>query len=526
MIFNPVYGGSSAPNLGEKTIVANGEYNASSDNLDGYSKVIANVPNTYAASDEGKVVDNGALVSQTSATYTANDTYDTTLIDSVTVNVSGGGSVSPFVESQATAYFNTGVAGNTVYGLYFEFEPITAVNNWQWYIGGANNNLTIASMATSAGITSGFIRCGNVDFGVVTFLQGRKNIVECLNGKVTLNGTELSGTYSGAVNTSSTSIKILGGDVLSHSRVYKCIFYDVNGNKIHEYVPREDSNYIPCLYDTIASNYLYGTNNRLTYGDGSYLIEKAITANGTYDASDDNADGYSSVTVDAQGGGVQVIARSDWEALTTAQKQAYGLVAIQDADSGFDRGELVCGADYVPTPVIEYFASVKVNSVNEHTYTFAASGIYQVLVVCVSGDTNSKTGFEFKYNGTTETGNYSYPSTNNNVRMNLWTFEFTAAVGDMFSVKNTSTYGNAGYHLFVLSDAVLANIDLYDSRGNQNTTFAINLTTYYLQVAKFGFYSGNNTIPTYEIDNTAKTSTATPNQNAYWYGGTYVLTLQ
>lgn len=77
--------------LGEKTITQNGVYNASADDLDGYSKVTANVPNTYTASDEGKVVDNGALVSQTSATYTSNDTYDTTKINSVTVNVSGGG---------------------------------------------------------------------------------------------------------------------------------------------------------------------------------------------------------------------------------------------------------------------------------------------------------------------------------------------------------------------------------------------------------------------------------------------------
>lgn len=84
--------------LGEKTITANGVYNASSDDLDGYSKVTANVPNTYAASDEGKVVSNGALVAQGSDTVTVNDTYDTTLISSLTVNVSGGGD-TPVINS-------------------------------------------------------------------------------------------------------------------------------------------------------------------------------------------------------------------------------------------------------------------------------------------------------------------------------------------------------------------------------------------------------------------------------------------
>ena len=87
MIFNPVYGGASAPNLGTKTITQNGTYSAASDNLDGYSEVTANVPNTYAAADEGKVVNNGALVAQTSRSITTNGTYDTTLNDEVAVDV-------------------------------------------------------------------------------------------------------------------------------------------------------------------------------------------------------------------------------------------------------------------------------------------------------------------------------------------------------------------------------------------------------------------------------------------------------
>lgn len=107
--------------LGTKTITSNGTYDAEDDSLDGYSEVTVSVsggspsgtksitangtgidvaayayadvavPNTYAAGDEGKVVSNGALVSQTSNTVTTNDTYDTTLINSLTVNVSGGG---------------------------------------------------------------------------------------------------------------------------------------------------------------------------------------------------------------------------------------------------------------------------------------------------------------------------------------------------------------------------------------------------------------------------------------------------
>lgn len=69
------------------SVTENGSYSASGK---AYSPVTVNVPNSYSASDEGKVVDNGALVAQTSDTVTQNDTYDTTLINSLTVNVSGG----------------------------------------------------------------------------------------------------------------------------------------------------------------------------------------------------------------------------------------------------------------------------------------------------------------------------------------------------------------------------------------------------------------------------------------------------
>jgi hypothetical protein len=82
-------GGGGGSTLIEKSISANGTYNASSDNADGYSKVTVDVPNTYTAQDEGKVVDNGALVAQTtmSSEVTENGTVDTTTISSLTVNV-------------------------------------------------------------------------------------------------------------------------------------------------------------------------------------------------------------------------------------------------------------------------------------------------------------------------------------------------------------------------------------------------------------------------------------------------------
>ena len=158
-----ISGGST---LIEKSVNANGVYNASSDSADGYSKVVVSVPasavdtgtksitsngtnqdvvgyaavdvavpNTYAAGDEGKVVSNGALVAQTAhAEVTQNGTVDTTLNNSVTVNVSGASISDGIVvtardaNGYATAvdFYGTevypyqfGSGGNNNYGFIF-----------------------------------------------------------------------------------------------------------------------------------------------------------------------------------------------------------------------------------------------------------------------------------------------------------------------------------------------------------------------------------------------------------------------
>lgn len=58
--------------------------------LNHYLQRVTVNPITYDSADEGKVVSNGALVNQTSQVITESGTYDTTLINSITVNVRGG----------------------------------------------------------------------------------------------------------------------------------------------------------------------------------------------------------------------------------------------------------------------------------------------------------------------------------------------------------------------------------------------------------------------------------------------------
>ena len=82
-----ISGGGITP-TGTKEITSNG----TGIDVASYAYADVAVPNSYSAGDEGKVVSNGALVAQTSDTVTTNDTYNTTLINSLTVNVSGGSS--------------------------------------------------------------------------------------------------------------------------------------------------------------------------------------------------------------------------------------------------------------------------------------------------------------------------------------------------------------------------------------------------------------------------------------------------
>jgi len=120
------YARPSAPS-GTKniSITANG---VTTEDVTNYAsaQITANVPNTYAAADEGKVVDDGTLVAQTSRNIDTNGTYDTTTNSEVTVNVSGGGGTPYYEPWNNSSFFerigiqsNSGVEQIGTTGVYY-----------------------------------------------------------------------------------------------------------------------------------------------------------------------------------------------------------------------------------------------------------------------------------------------------------------------------------------------------------------------------------------------------------------------
>lgn len=104
-----------------------------------YASANVQVPNSYAAGDEGKVVSNGALVAQTAhAEVTQNGTIDTTLNNSVTVNVSGGGGTLSWRDTFSVNWdFSNPVntRGNTTYSAGSTTGQVFTIDGWHIYGG-------------------------------------------------------------------------------------------------------------------------------------------------------------------------------------------------------------------------------------------------------------------------------------------------------------------------------------------------------------------------------------------------------
>ena len=205
---------------GTKSITANG----TGIDVASYAYADVAVPNTYAAGDEGKVVSSGALVSQTSDTVTTNDTYDTTLISSLTVNVSGGGGGThnlpsgyteyEYIEASGTQYINTGYVPTNASDITYTFQRTASGQSYNGVEFGSQSSPKCIASGRYFGWGSAVDKTGNYDpdqiFGPMTINVKSSGCYNLVAGKAVDFGTPTwtSGTnalYIAARNNAGTA---------------------------------------------------------------------------------------------------------------------------------------------------------------------------------------------------------------------------------------------------------------------------------------------------------------------------------
>ena len=180
------------------------------------------------------------------------------------------------------------------------------------------------------------------------------------------------------------------------------------------------------------------------------------------------------------GSGIPLLTSAEWNALSATEKQAYGLVLIQHANSGYSRGELVYGADYRDVELLQSGTakdSITVNTTVTGHYKLFVLAINSEassydLIISASLNSNTLTAETSKHN------NYSGSDSNRrNYQMNVYNLQTTA--GDILEITletnndySSFVFGiiNSSYQKF--SKAVTAS-DSFTSGSNSVSGMAI-----------------------------------------------------
>lgn len=188
------------------------------------------------------------------------------------------------------------------------------------------------------------------------------------------------------------------------------------------------------------------------------------------------------VMLDGSGGsgGIPLLTRSQWDALPSVQKRAYGLLAIQDTDTGFDRGELVYGADFQGVSLLQSGTAKNQLSVNT-----TVTGHYKLFVLAINSEASSYAltiSASLNSNAltaeTSEHNDYNSSGVNRrNYQMNV--YDLQTSSGDVLDISLT-TNNNYSSFVFGIIDAdawtfskVMTTPDNYTSGSNATNGIAI-----------------------------------------------------
>ena len=283
---------ASAVDSGTKNINANGTHN-----VVGYASANVNVPNTYAAGDEGKVVSNGALVSQSSQTVTENGTYDTTLKNEVVVDVQGGGGSDTLGELLANTL--TDYTNNTITSAKdFTFRQagnlrdvripnVTYISTWLF--ASSSIRSLFAPKATLSG--SGTNSCGKLEW--IVSKAGSQGNAQLQNAKLLHTGDFTAKGSLGFPANCFNGCLALTTLILRESVIYTCGNVNAFTNTPFASGGAGGTIYIPkALYDHLgdgtSSDYKAATNWATINGYGTITwakIEGSIYENAYADGT-------------------------------------------------------------------------------------------------------------------------------------------------------------------------------------------------------------------------------------------------
>ena len=235
------------------------------------------------------------------------------------------------------------------------------------------------------------------------------------------------------------------------------------------------------------------------------LAPKTITENGTYDAEDDNVGGYSRVTVNVSGGGgIPLLTQAQWDALTPNQKRAYGLVAIQNAISGYNRGDLVYGADFIGS-ILQSGTAASSASVN-----VTVTGTYKLIVIALNSEASTNgltisaslnntalTGENLAYNQYSGSGN-----DRRNYRVNAYDIEVES--GDTIAIDLTDRSGYTSF-VYAITDANITEIVQRRSTADDTCSGSYSSDAIVLQGTFNGSSGGTINLQAYTANTTIQT---------------------
>ena len=316
-------GGGSAT-LITKTVTANGTYDAEDDDADGYSSVTVAIPSgtegtpvatkgtvsNHSVSVTPSVTNTAGVITGGTHTGTAVTVTASELV-SGTYNVTSSGTKD--VTNYASASVPAGTEGTptatkgTVSNHQVSVTP--SVTNTSGFISGGTKTGTAVTVSASELVSGSETKTQNGTYDVTNLAE----IVVDVGGGSTR--TTIVPEQTVTVSQHYTQVNYLAELIEGDTYIWTINGVENQGIAYDNYgsiaIGSPDNNigfdYANTMYFSVGNSSLYGTYTikveQESGGGGSTLITKTITQNGTYDASDDDADGYSSVTVNVSGGG-------------------------------------------------------------------------------------------------------------------------------------------------------------------------------------------------------------------------------